>query len=282
MLPGGIAPQLTNQADLLSRGTTAEALMSSPLWSHGPKWLPDPAKWPLLSISPLVLAAAVETEFVPSTPVLPDTGLHCVISINHHSTLHKLLAVTAYVIRFADNVRLSQDQRRTGPICAEEYVTAKLRWIKDTQLSVYNKEIDNLRQPKAPRLKLTQQLRLFIDSKGFLCCGGHIHNAPLSDLTKFPYLLPAKHPFSRLVIWDIHRRLYHSGTNATLTALRQTYWIPATRQYIKSILCTCVMCHRVCGKSYPDTAPVPYMRTQDIHPFTYTEVDFTICAMWWK
>ena len=64
-------PTADNPADLLSRGTTAEALMSSPLWNHGPKWLPDPAKWPssqLLPISPLVLAAAVEAEFVPSTP----------------------------------------------------------------------------------------------------------------------------------------------------------------------------------------------------------------------
>ena len=121
------------------------------------------------------------------------------------------------------------------------------------------------------------RIRLFIDSKGFLRCGGRIHNAPLSDLTKFPYLLPAKHPFSRLVIWDIHRRLYHSGTNATLTALRQTYWIHAARQYIKSILRTCFVCCRVCGKSYPtpDTAPLPYTRTQDDHPFTYTGVDFT-------
>ena len=124
---------------------------------------------------------------------------------------------------------------------------------------------------------LARQLCLFIDSKGFLCCDGRIHNAPLSNLTKFPYLLPAKHPFSRLVIWDIHRRLYHSGTNATLTALRQTYWIPAARQYIKSILRTCVVCCRVFGKSYPtpDTAPLPYMRTQDVHPFTYTRIDFT-------
>ena len=85
-------------------------------------------------------------------------------------------------------MRLSQDQRQTGLICAEEYATAKLR---DTKLSVYSKEIDILRQPKAPRLMFARQLCLFIDSKGFLRCGGRLHNAPLSDLTKFPYLLPA-------------------------------------------------------------------------------------------
>ena len=287
LLPNAIwkyCPTAENPADLLSRGTTTEALMSSSLWNHGPKWLPDPTEWPqsqLLPISPLVLAAAVETEFAPSEPKLPDTGLHCVISINRYSTLRKLLAVTAYVVRFLDNLRVPLDQRQIGQICAEEYAKARLRWLKDTQQSVYNKEINNLqqltKQPKTPRLMLVRQLRLFVDAKGFLRCGGRIHNAPLSDLTKFPYLLPAKHPFSRLIVWDIHRHLYHSDTNATLTALRQTYWIPAARQYIKSVLRTCVVCHRVSGKPYPtpDTAPLPYIRTQDVYPFTYTGVDFT-------
>ncbi|XP_065911194.1 uncharacterized protein [Dysidea avara] len=277
-------PTAENPADLLSRGTTIDALMSSSLWNHGPKWLPDPSEWPspqLLPIPPLVLAAAVETEFVPSKPTLPDTGLHCVISIKRYSTLRKLLAVTAYVIRFTDSLRAPADQRRIGPISAEEYAMARLRWLKDTQQSVYDKEIDNLQQltrrSKTPRLLLVRQLRLLIDAKGFLRCGGRIHNAPLSDLTKFPYLLPAKHPFSRLIIWDIHRDLYHSGTNATLTALRQTYWIPAARQYIKSALRTCVICRRVSGKPYPtpDPAPLPSIRTQNVRPFTYSGVDFS-------
>ena len=146
---------------------------------------------------------------------------------------------------------------------------------------MYNKEVHNLQQmtrlSNTPRLMLVRQLRLFLDAKGFLRCGGRIHNAPLSDLMKFPYLLPAKHPLSRLIIWDVHTKLYHSGTNATLTALRQTYWIPAARQYIKSVLRTCVICRLVSGKPYPtpDTAPLPYIRTQDVYPFTYTGVDFT-------
>ena len=276
-------PTSDNPADLLSRGTTADVLLSSALWQHGPKWLPNPDKWPsseLPPMSPLALAAAVATEFVPPEPALPDTGLHLVICIDRHSTLRKLLAVTAHVIRFTDNLIVPLDQRRTGPISADEYVTAR-RWLRDTQQSVYSKEINNLQQlanhPNTPRRMLVRQLRLFIDAKGFLRCGGRIHNAPLKDLTKFPYLIPAKHPFSRLIIWDIHVNLYHAGTSATLTALRQTYWIPSARQYIKSVLRTCVVCRRVSGKPYPtpDTAPLPYIRTQDVYPFTYTGVDFT-------
>ena len=36
-------PTLANPADLLSRGTTTQALMSSKLWQHGPEWLTSPS-----------------------------------------------------------------------------------------------------------------------------------------------------------------------------------------------------------------------------------------------
>ena len=111
-----------------------------------------------------------------------------------------------------------------------------------------------------------------LDTQGYLRCGGHIHNAPVSETTKFPYLLPSRHQFFHLIILDIHVTLHHTGTGATLTALRQTYWIPAARHYIKSILRHCVICNRVLGKPYsaPDRPTLPYLRTQDVHPFTYT------------
>ena len=83
--------------------------------------------------------------------------------------------------------------------------------------------------------------------------------------------------FSHLIILNVHVTLHHAGTSATLTALRQTYWIPAARHYIKSILRHCVICNRVLGKPYssPDPPPLPYLWTQDVHPFTFTGVDFT-------
>ena len=99
----------------------------------------------------------------------------------------------------------------------------------------------------------------------------------MSEITKFPYLLPSGHQFSYLIILDVHISLHHAGTSATMTALRQTYWIPAARHYIKSILHHCVNCNKVQGKPYslPDPPPLPYLRTQDVHPFTFTGVDFT-------
>ena len=157
----------------------------------------------------------------------------------------------------------------------------RLKWVKDTQQTVYVKEIANIqlvaKHPRTTRALLVRQLRLFLDTQGYLCCGGHIHNAPVSEITKFPYLLPSRHLFSHLIILDIHVTLHHAGTSATLTVLTQTYWIPAARHYIKSIFHHCVTCNRVLGKPYsaPDPSPLPYLQIQDVHPFTYTGVDFT-------
>jgi len=76
-------PTSEKPADLLSRGTTIEVLMSSPLWNYGPTWLTAPSQWPSFQpppLPPLVLAAAVATEFVPAEQPLPNLGLHCIIS----------------------------------------------------------------------------------------------------------------------------------------------------------------------------------------------------------
>ena len=92
-------PTLANPADRLSRGTTTHALMLSKLWEHGPEWLTSPSLWPsseLPILSPLLVAAATTTEFISTGPTQPDVGLHFVIAINRHSTLGKLLTVTAY------------------------------------------------------------------------------------------------------------------------------------------------------------------------------------------
>ena len=262
--------------------------MSSKLWQHGPDWLTTPSLWPSCEqpcLSPLLVAAATTTEFVPTGPNQPKVGLHCVISINRHSTLSKLLTVTAYVLRFAGNLRISLEQRQTGPVSAKELISARLQWIKDTQQTVYWREIANLhqiaKQPSISRIMLVRQLRLFLDPEGYLRCGGRIHNAPLNEATKFPYLLPSKHPLSSLVILDIHTTLCHSGTGATLTALRQSYWIPAGRQFIKSLLRNCVICRKVSGNTRPSTTAFHTdTRCSSIHLHRSGLQWSTVCATW--
>ena len=201
-----------------------------------------------------------------------------IIAITNYSTLYKLLAITAYVRRFVFNC-LHHQTPQTGPLSPDELSKAKFEWVADCQRQVYWKEIGNLSHsgPNHKRAILVRQLRLFLDSEGFIRCGGRIHNAPLSQLAKFPYLLPSRHTFTTLIVYDTHTKLYHCGVNSTITALRQTYWIPTIRQCVKGLLRHCTTCRRHISKSYtpPDPAPLPKSRTQDVNPFTFTGVDFT-------
>ncbi|XP_071123186.1 uncharacterized protein [Mytilus edulis] len=127
---------------------------------------------------------------------------------------------------------------------------------------------------KYPRIR---QLGLFIDDDGLVRCNGRIHNAPISENTKFPYLIPANYPLTKLIVMDAHERSLHSGLNATLTYVRQSYWVPTLRQFVKKLLNKCVTCRKVMGKSYnkPDPPPLPKIRVQEASPFTVTGVDYT-------
>jgi len=122
-----------------------------------------------------------------------------------------------------------------------------------------------------------RQLKLFLDGTNLLRCGGRIHNAPLSELAKFPLLLPSRHHFTTLVIQNAHAKQLHSGINATLTVLRQSYWIPSARQRIKSIIRQCVVCKKTNRQPYsiPDPPPLVKSRVNQSDPFTVTGVDFT-------
>ena len=279
----GFVPSSDNPADLLTRGLSIQQLQSSQLWLHGPSWLASEDEWPTWSPNNMVL---LQTDDVTdtSTNCEPPTestqpqqyGLHNVIDTTRYSQLTKLLTVTIYVYRFCNNLR-HPSNRSSGPITAKEFSNARLLWIKNCQSQVYTNEITSISTQQRKRLPLVRQLRLFLDREGYLRCGGRIHNAPVSELTKFPYLLPPKCHFTNLLILATHQRLCHSGINSTVTALRQSYWIPAIRQVVRRLLRKCVTCLRVMGKPYqvPDPPPLPKLRIEHPNPFQVTGVDFT-------
>ena len=170
-------------ADLLTRGISFDQFNSSTQWRHGPTWL--------YAEILIVQADADEEVGTPAaiTTEPPSVGLHHLIDLTRFSKLSKLLSVTAYLYRFIHNTRQFSSSQQTGPLTVSELTRANLKWIQDIQNSVFFKEIANI-QSGRNRLPLVRQLKLFID-KDLLRCGGRIHNAPLSELAKFPYLLPA-------------------------------------------------------------------------------------------
>ena len=275
-------PSAENPADLLTRGITFQQLSSSTMWLQGPPWLSSQQRWPvwdptgvLLSQSEIDLEEADQSSHTEQDESDPSVTLLNIIDIKRYSSLKRLLAVTAYVLRFVNNTRhlLTVSTRYLTPA---EMSTANLKVLEAVQHAEFPREISNLTS-KSRRLPLVRQLRLFLDQNQLIRCGGRIHNAPLSELTRFPYLLPSKHHYTNLVIIQAHITQHHGGVNSTLTVIRQQYWIPSGRQRIHSLLRKCVICRKVSCRPYsaPDPPPLVKCRVNMANPFEVTGVDFT-------
>ncbi|XP_041794473.1 uncharacterized protein LOC121607628 [Chelmon rostratus] len=73
----------------------------------------------------------------------------------------------------------------------------------------------------------------FLDEIGLLRVGGRLQEANWSYSQKHPCILPGNDTFSELLIKRAHREVMHSGLQATLNQLRETYWILRARQMTK-------------------------------------------------
>ena len=276
-------PTSENPADLLTRGISTQLLLTSQLWSHGPSWLTSESRWPkwlptgILHINIAEAEEGIEQTTIPEKDTSYITGISNVVTITRYSTINKLMAVTAYVLRFIHNLS-KQHSRLTGPLSVSELQSAKKLWISSSQRSCFKDEflyLSKKHQHHCPTL--VKQLRLFLDKGNLIRCGGRIHNAPVTEMAKFPYLLPPRHTLTDMIIQQTHKKLHHAGVSATVTALRQVFWIPTIRQRVKTRLRQCVICNRLMGKPYqaPDPPPLPKMRVQASQPFSTTGVDFT-------
>ena len=156
-----------------------------------------------LTISHFHAVVAVTDEFTPTTEAAPTPSLH------PHKLQHPRETTNSYSLLYKSS---TQQNRKIGVVAASEIHDAKMKWIKTCQKQLYWKELSCLTSKSngSKQSRLIRQLRLFLDEYGIIRCGGRIYNAPLSQLAKFPYLLPPKHPFIALIIYSVHIRLFHA------------------------------------------------------------------------
>ena len=199
-----------------------QTLTDSRLWQYGPTWLAEESQWPRWKHSEILhlQASLDDTEPPANTEVtsVHHTGVGEIMDIHHYSTLSKLLRVSAYVLRFVYNCKQSSsDQRHTGKLKPSEIDESACSWIRHTQQTSFPVELSTLKSNAriSHHSPLARQLKLFLNSKQIICCCGRIHNANVDSNTKFPCLLPKKHPLTALIINQVHQIQLHSGVNAT-------------------------------------------------------------------
>ena len=100
----------------------------------------------------------------------------------------------------------------------------------------------------------------------------------LAEETKFPIILPKKHPVTRLIVKYHHEIEGHEmGVNYTLNHLRKKYHVIHSRQEVKACIRNCYECKRR-FRLHPakqQMAPLPQFRLQMTYkPFTNCATDF--------
>ena len=133
-------PTKQNPADIASRGTTATQLVGNKMWWNGPEFLVKSNEhWPsqpcsyqedvseLKSPQISVTTSTVNATQIPNIMELLD--------VSKYSSIVRLLRVTAYVLRFVNNLkkRVQHLESTVGSLTHDEINSAEMKLIKDIQ-----------------------------------------------------------------------------------------------------------------------------------------------------
>ena len=245
-------PTNENPSDFGTRGTASSKIKA--LWFKGPSWLSDESNRPL---QPTILETnEVKAEKSKKEAMLltEETTQENVNSwaeeLLNRFSYWKLLRITAYMKRFINGCRRSI---QSGPITKSEISEAEEAWIQITQNTG----------------DMATNLQLAKDEAGLTRCYGRIQGYS-------PIFIPRKSTLARRIIEHCHTQMLHGGVSATMSKVRQKYWIPKLRSLVKSVRYNCNHCkrYRVKVLRAPPTSTLPLFRTEFTEPFSVTGVDF--------
>ena len=132
-------PGTDNPADLASRGVNPLSLASSALWWNGPTWLSSQEEVrevedvsemippPPECVKEMKVQAQRDLEESASllVTITPEVGVAHIINCEDYSDFSKLCRVTAYVIRFANNIN-ARSSKPVGPVDSGSFTSEVL------------------------------------------------------------------------------------------------------------------------------------------------------------
>ena len=180
----------------------------------------------------------------------------------------------AYCQRFI-NIRVKKSTIK-GPLSAEEVHQAKITLISLAQLDSFPEEIHALSIGKiiGTRSKISC-LNPFLHKDNTLRVGGRLRHADFDFDKKHPIILAAKHPLTKLIFEDEHKRLLHLGPQALLSQIREKYWPIAGRNLARQVVHQCLKCFRHRPKGItPQMADLPRDRVSPTPVFYNVGTDY--------
>ncbi|XP_076285566.1 uncharacterized protein LOC143211619 [Lasioglossum baleicum] len=264
-----------NPADCATRGFTPTQLRESILWWNGPSWITlEKSEWP----GPLAeLKTDLEARSMAALEVCVARGEEswsewCARS----SSLHKLIRVFAYMVRWRSNAKLSPLDRRKTWLSAQELARGRTILLRVVQNEEFADEFRTIRTKGSVSARSSiRRLLPFTDAEGVLRVGGRLDNSFLTESEKHPIILPGRHHVTRLIIADAHRSTLHGGPVLVQSQLSRRYWVVRGRNEIRGVVRKCVTCARFNARlAEQQMAPLPAVRTVPARPFTFTGLDY--------
>ena len=139
-------------------------------------------------------------------------SLNKLIYVERYSNYHKLLRVTAFVLRFVSNCR-TKANRNLEKLSVGEIARAENMRINDMQSTISKNKMSELKC----------QLGSYKDEVGIINCKGRLGNSKLPFDSKYPILLPQEYYVTKVVALQCNENVFHAGTNETLAELRSKY-----------------------------------------------------------
>lgn len=257
----------SNPADLISRGTTPNKLLKSPIWWDGPPAVPTTT-----DAGPMI-----PDERLPelkSAVALALTAVERLKAFDDVSDFFKLRRAMAYVARFAEFIISKRKKVTKGWLTGKEIKRAEGIIVKLVQAEAFHTEIAALLDDKRARHRLCG-LNPFLDVDGLLRVGGRIKHAFIPYDSRHQMVLPAKHPVTELLIRHLHEENLHLGQRGLLAVVRQRFWPLNVKTTIRKVVRSCITCFRVNPtKTSQLMGDLPSYRVQPAPTFARTGIDF--------
>jgi hypothetical protein len=284
-------PSEKNPADLASRGSSAECLISTDCWFHGPEFLwKNKADWPSFPVLGSVPHDDENLKRVNTVSTLPTDVLSCnhldistVVDVEHFSDWYSLKRRAAWILRAIRNFLsfLPGSKRKATKstyLQCQEIHEAEMHLIRMSQRECFSKEISRLKagEDLDSRSHLRPLDPILDPMEDVIRVGGRLRNAPELVGEVHPILLPFNHQVTKLILHDIHCSGAHCGPEQMIASVRLKFWPIKCRQMAKGVIHRCWDCRRRSVKPVtPYMADLPQQRTQAFsRPFQFTGVDY--------
>nr|XP_042900001.1 uncharacterized protein LOC122269710 [Parasteatoda tepidariorum] len=233
-------------------------------WWNGPDFLKEPEeKWPKSKILPNIdtINAEKGKTIVTATNVKESKKFY-----NKYSSYLKLLRITGWIFRFAENSKKRENDRTIEELNNKELKNAEKIILKCVQKDAFANDGN----------KRLNSLKTIIDDEGLIRIKTKVFMREDDFNFRLPIVLPSDYTVVKNLIYWKHKQLGHCGIQLLVSTLREEFWILKSRKTIRNAIKSCVICKRFYSKppNVPD-GPLPADRVKDAPIFEIVGADLT-------